>query len=61
MNANPKLEIINTKISAAEEGYHCIEKAWHSTKEVTSRIESLLVLAEELRAAEESLKKSRAN
>jgi hypothetical protein len=61
MYINSELEIINTKTSDAEEGYRCIEKAWHSTKDVPSRIESLLVLARELREAEESRKKSQAN
>lgn len=61
MYINSELQILNTKISAAEEGYRCIENAWLSAEEISSRIESLLVLAGELRAAEESRKKSRAN
>ncbi len=61
MYINSELQILNTKISAAEEGYRCIENAWLSAEEISSRIESLLVLAGELCAAEESRKKSRAN
>ncbi len=61
MYIKSELEIINTKTNAAEEGYRCIENAWHSTKEVQSRIESLLVLVRELRTAEENTKNSRAN
>ena len=56
MNIKTELEILNTKISAAEEGYRCIEKAWCSTKDVSSRIDSLLVLARELRSIEEKTK-----
>ena len=49
---NEKLEAINKKINAAEESYKEINNAWISAEEVHNRIESLLVLARELRAAE---------
>ena len=56
MYIKSEIHILDKKTSAAEEGYRCIEKAWHSTKDVTSRIDSLLVLARELRMAEEHRK-----
>jgi hypothetical protein len=46
------LEIIEKKITSAEEAYKKISNAWLSAEEVRDRIESLLVLARELRAAE---------
>ena len=49
---NEKLEIIEKQITAAEESYKEISSAWISAEEVNNRIESLLVLARELRGAE---------
>lgn len=49
---NERLEAINDKITAAEESYNQIKNAWLSAEEVNNRIESLLVLAKELRGAE---------
>jgi len=50
---NKRLEEINEKITAAEESYREISNAWLTAEEVNDRIESLLVLAKELRGAEE--------
>ena len=47
-----KLEAINEKITDAEESYKQIQNAWLSAEEVNNRIESLLVLARELRGTE---------
>jgi hypothetical protein len=49
---NKKLESIEKRITAAEKSYAQISSAWLSAEEVSNRIESLLVLAKELRAAE---------
>lgn len=49
---NEKLEAINEKITDAEESYKQIKNAWLSAEEVNNRIESLLVLARELRSVE---------
>jgi len=43
---------INRKISKAEESYKKISFAWLSTKEIGTRIDSLLALARELRSIE---------
>ena len=51
------LDLINKKITCAEEDYKRIESAWISAKEIKTRIESLLHLATELRASEEDVKR----
>ena len=58
-NMISETETIERKITYAEESYRRIEEAWSNSKDVTSRIESLLVLARELRAAEEAQKNLR--
>ena len=58
-NIISETEIIGRKITNAEDSYRCIEEAWINAKDVSSRIESLLVLARELRAAEETQKNLR--
>ena len=49
---NEKLETIEKRITAAEESYKEICGAWLNAEEVKNRIESLLILARELRSAE---------
>ena len=49
-----KLEIIEKKITSAEEAYKKINSAWISAEDTKDRIEALLVLARELRAAEDN-------
>jgi hypothetical protein len=49
---NERIEIIKKKITTAEEAYKRISNAWISADEALNRIESLLVLARELREAE---------
>ena len=52
-NIISEISIFERKTTNAEESYRRIEEAWSSAKHVSSRIESLLVLSQELRAAEE--------
>ncbi len=47
-----KLETIEKKITSAEEAYKKISNAWISAEVAKDRIDALLVLARELRAAE---------
>ena len=48
-----KLKEIENKITSAEESYNLINGAGISAGDVKNRIESLLVIARELRAIEE--------
>lgn len=54
-----EIDNIKQKITSAEQDYKRIEKVWLSAKEITSRIESLLHIARELRSYEELLNKQR--
>ena len=47
-----EIEKIEKKITAAEESYKRINGAWLSASEIKGRIDSLLILARELKAAE---------
>ena len=46
------IDTVNKKISVAEESYRNINGAWISCREIKSRIDSLIILAKELKAIE---------
>ena len=48
-----KIQDIEKRITSAEESYRNIIGAWDVANEINSRIDSLLVLARELRRAED--------
>ena len=48
-----QIDITKKNTTSAEQSYKRIYNAWSSAKEVGSRIESLLILTQELRHAEQ--------
>lgn len=49
-----ELDIIKKNATVAKQSYKRIDNAWLCTKDVGSRIDSLLILAEELKRTEQT-------